>query len=139
MTNSSESWFQQGLRFKCTGCGKCCTGTPGYVWLLEEEIDKMAEFLQISREDFVKKYTRQVGNRLALKEVKRNQDYDCTFLKGKQCTIYGVRPKQCQTFPWWQEHLSSKEAWEEAAQGCEGINHPEAPLISIGEIKDKML
>lgn len=95
----------------------------------------MAEFLGISPEECVRKYCRLVGGRLSLKE--RPKTYDCVFLAGKRCTIYSVRPQQCRTFPWWKENLASKESWEEAAQQCEGINHPDAPLISFEEISSQ--
>jgi hypothetical protein len=35
--------------------GKCCTGKPGFVWLLEEDIQNISKFLKISREEFVAK------------------------------------------------------------------------------------
>lgn len=137
MTTSSP-WYQNGLSFKCTGCGKCCTGSPGVVWVTENEIQLIAKFLNISPEEVFAKHIRKLGDRLALNEQKpKNNQFDCTFLKGKQCEIYPVRPKQCQTFPWWTENLKSPEAWNEAAEYCEGINHPDAPLISLGEIKEQ--
>ena len=40
-----------------------------------------------------------------------------------------------QDLSWWKENVSSSKAWEEAAKRCEGINHPEAPLISLKEIE----
>ena len=135
MSNSTP-WYHKGLSFKCTGCGKCCTGGPGYVWITEEEVSTISSHLGLSEKDFVKKYVRNVGGRLALLERRKNAEtYDCVFLKEKKCEIYSVRPKQCQTFPWWNENLSSPEAWEETAAYCEGVNHPEAPLITLGEIK----
>ncbi len=126
-------WYNKGLSFKCTGCGQCCTGSPGYVWVTEEEMQNIADHVQLSLEEFCKKYVRRVGNRFALLE--RPKNYDCIFLQGNKCQIYSVRPKQCKTFPWWKENVSSPEAWEEAAKRCEGINHPEAPLISLKEIE----
>ena len=33
-----KPWYAEGLRFKCTECGQCCTGAPGYVWVNEEEV-----------------------------------------------------------------------------------------------------
>jgi len=132
-----EPWYKNGLRFSCTGCGKCCTGSPGYVWINDQEITEMADFLKISFEEFVKKYTRKVADRLALLEHPRN--YDCVFLKDKKiCTLYNARPKQCRTYPWWPENLESKKAWEEESKRCEGINHADAPLISFKEIKGTM-
>lgn len=133
----TKPWYHKGLPFKCTGCGKCCTGAPGYVWTHEEEIKQMAEYLHLSAEQFVQKYVRKVGSKLSLLE--HSKTYDCVFLKGKECTIYPVRPKQCKTFPWWKENIESKESWNEAGKACEGINHPEAPLISIEEIEKELL
>lgn len=127
-------WYEKGLPFKCTECGKCCTGSPGVVWISEEEIQKAAKLLNMEVEAFCKKHIRKLGNRFALMEVKRGENYDCTFLEGKKCTIYSMRPKQCKTFPWWDENLESKKAWDDAAKECEGINHPEAPIIPLEEI-----
>lgn len=133
---SDQVWYQQGLKFKCTGCGQCCTGSPGYVWVTPEEISQMAQLLNISEEDFSKKYTRKAHGRIALiekRDLKGN--YDCVFLKERKCTLYEARPKQCRTYPWWKENLSSPEEWQETAAICEGINHPEAPLISLSTIQ----
>ena len=124
-----QPWYQEGLPFKCTECGQRCTGTSGYVWVTEEEVSAIASFLNLRVEQFTRKYIRQAGERLALVERKvAPETYDCVFLKDKKCTIYPVRPKQCQTYPWWPENLSSREAWAEAAKGCEGI-HPDAPVV----------
>ncbi len=132
----SEPWYQEGLSFKCTGCGQCCTGSPGYVWIDESEVAELAAFLNISLEEFVRTYTRRVHQRLALIEHPRT--YDCVFLKDRKCQVYGARPKQCRTFPWWPEHLKSRKHWEETARRCEGINHPEAPLVSLAEIEKNL-
>jgi uncharacterized protein len=129
---SSEKWYKEGLKFGCTECGKCCTGSPGYVWVTEEEIAQMAEHLQISVSEFAIRYLRKAFGRFALLEHLKN--YDCVFLKNNKCSIYSVRPKQCRTFPWWPENLKSKEAWQEAAQYCEGIRE-DAPLFPAEEIE----
>jgi Fe-S-cluster containining protein len=130
MTNP---WYKDGLRFKCTECGQCCTGSPGYVWVSPAEAAAIAECLKIPLEQFIEKYTHRIGNRLSLKEHPKT--YDCVFLKGKKCGIYGARPTQCRTFPWWSENLKSPDHWKETAERCEGINSADAPLISLGEIQ----
>lgn len=131
------TWYKEGLRFKCTGCGKCCTGTPGYVWVTDKEIDEMAEFLKISVEEFIHKYTRLIGKKLALLEHPKN--YDCVFLENKKfCTLYNARPQQCRTYPWWPENLTSKKEWDEEGKRCEGINHPDAPLITLPQINENL-
>jgi uncharacterized protein len=134
--SSSPHWYKEGLRFACTQCGHCCTGSPGYVWLKEEDVEAMSKLLGLEREEFLRRYTRMAFGRLALLEHSRT--YDCVFLEGNRCKVYEIRPRQCRTFPWWPEHLTSKEAWEEAAQRCEGINHPEAPLISSDRINSEI-
>ena len=51
---------------------------------------------------------------------------DCIFLRKidgqKKCIIYQVRPNQCRTWPFWSSNLVSPDTWNEAAQGCPGIN-----------------
>lgn len=132
----NEKWYRKGLRFGCTQCGGCCTGGPGAVWVTGDEIARMARFLKLSVEEFGKLYLRRIGNRYALKELPR-KNWDCIFLEGKQCKLYSVRPKQCQTFPWWHENLESPEKWAEAAKQCEGIRS-DAPLVSYGEIEEQL-
>jgi Fe-S-cluster containining protein len=130
-----EPWYQEGLNFKCTECGQCCTGSPGYIWVTEQEIIAIAAFLNLSIEDFSARYLRVVEDRISLLELPKN--YDCIFLKDKKCQIYPVRPKQCRTFPWWPKNLKSKEDWQEAAQFCEGINL-EAPRVPIQIIQEQL-
>lgn len=132
----SDPWYDKGLRFQCTGCGKCCTGSPGYVWINEHEIEEMASFLQISVQEFMKKYVRRVGSRYSLVELKPN--YDCVFLKDRKCQVYGARPIQCRTYPWWPQNLNSEESWQETARTCEGISE-ESPLVSRDSIEEQQL
>lgn len=134
--DKAEPWFSQGLKFKCTGCGDCCTGSPGYVWVSEEEIHAIAKHLNLSIVEFRNKYIRQVGQRESLLEHPKN--FDCIFLKDRKCQIYTLRPKQCRTFPWWVYNLRSEADWNQASRYCEGINHPEAPLISLEEIEKNL-
>jgi Fe-S-cluster containining protein len=133
---NKESWYKNGLSFECTGCGKCCSGKPGFVWVNHEEIRNMANFLKISETDFLKKYIRRVHHRLALVEFKKN--HDCVFLRDNKCLVYGARPTQCKTFPWWPQILESKDTWEEAALECEGMRK-NAPLVDANMIEEQKL
>lgn len=127
----NSPWYAEGLPFECTGCGQCCTGAPGYVWVNEKEIQAIAEFLNLTEEEFFQQYLRHVKGRLSLIEL--SQTYDCIFLKDRKCQIYSVRPTQCRTFPWWPRNLKSEKEWQEAARFCEGIclNAPFVPLETI--------
>lgn len=134
--NKPLPWYKDGLRFKCTECGKCCTGSPGYVWVTEEEMSAISAVLNITVDAFKKKYTRQKHNRYALIEKKaldNSGDFDCVFLKDKKCQVYQARPKQCRTFPWWQENLNSENSWDLASKECEGIND-QAPVVPYEQI-----
>ncbi len=132
-----EPWFKDGLRFRCTGCGKCCTGSPGYVYLSPPDLAKLASHFHLSEEAFQEKYTRTVDESLALKDA--NGSFDCIFLKDNQCAAYDARPVQCRTFPWWIHHLRDPEDWQEAKERCEGIEHPDAPLVSGDHIASECM
>lgn len=133
---SQSPWYKEGLQFECTSCGKCCSGFPGYVWLSEEEIQQICEYLKLSQEEFLRKYTRLVGEKISL--IETNENYSCIFLRDKKCSIYPVRPTQCQTFPWWPQNLVSKQHWENASKFCEGINHENASFIPLETIQKQL-
>ncbi len=137
MEEINVPWFDEGLRFKCTGCGKCCTGAPGYVFLSEPDIKKLSTHFNLSVEDFCRQYTRLVDGKSAL--LDRPGSEDCLFLKNKQCTVYEARPTQCRTFPWWIHNIEDPEGWESAATRCEGINHPDAPIVPSLVIQEQCL
>jgi Fe-S-cluster containining protein len=88
------------------------------VWVRIEDMHQIAEFLKIRFRDFVRQYVRKIGTRYSLIE-KSNQD--CVFYDSG-CTIYPVRPGQCQTFPFWKENLENPGSWQKTAKDCEGMN-----------------
>lgn len=132
---TKEPWYKDGLRFSCTQCGKCCTGRPGVTWISFDEMQKMAEHLQISMDELVKNYLRKIDGKWALKE--RTVDHSCIFLYDKKCRVYEVRPNQCKTFPFWKDALATKDSWQALKSTCEGIKD-DAPLIQLKEIEDQL-
>ncbi len=128
-------WYKEGLYFKCTGCGECCTGSPGFVWLTQEDIKRFSSYFQISEEAFLRKYTRQVGLHISLLE--KETSFDCIFLQDRKCSVYNARPLQCRSYPFWSAILESKDCWQKEQNYCEGINHPDASLVQLEEIIDK--
>jgi Fe-S-cluster containining protein len=115
----AEPWYKDGLKFKCTGCGDCCTGAPGYVWVNQAEIDALAERLGMESAKFEKKYVRSIGVRRSLVEYKNG---DCVFFdtKTRKCSVYEQRPRQCRTWPFWNSNLRSPETWAETCESCPG-------------------
>ena len=126
----TEPWFQDGLRFKCTRCGSCCTGPPGYVWINDKELAAIAEYRGESVEETTERHTRLANNGRSLLEKSNG---DCVFYdKASGCTIYPVRPRQCRTWPFWESNVVTPEAWERTCDICPGSGKGE--LISAEEI-----
>lgn len=130
------SWLQKGLRFRCTGCGKCCTGAPGYVFLTQSDLEQLAAHFHLSPAQFARKYCRFKDGKYALLEDRKT--YDCVFLRDNRCIAYEARPIQCRTYPWWVENLRDETTWQQTAQQCEGIDHPDAPLIPASQIEEQV-
>jgi Fe-S-cluster containining protein len=137
MAEANDPWFSEGLKFKCTGCGKCCTGSPGYVFLSSTDLERLASHFSLSPEEFAANFTYRVDDKISL--IDQKDTSDCIFLKNNQCSVYDARPVQCRTFPWWIHFLREPEDWEEAGKRCEGINHPEAPLVPSLTIQEQCL
>lgn len=111
----AQRWWDEGLPFKCTQCGNCCR-VEGYVWVDDDDIQNLAEYLQIEPEAFEKQYVRQVGHHRSLIE---KPNYECVFWENG-CSVYPARPPQCRTFPFWRENLRSLESWLEVVEDCPG-------------------
>ena len=133
-TPDSGSWYREGLRFKCTGCGNCCTGAPGYVWVNQAEIKALAEHLAMGIEEFEKKYVRQIGIRRSLKEL---ANYDCVFFdnRTRKCRVYEHRPRQCRTWPFWKSNIRSPETWQATCEICPGSG--EGELYQLETIEEQ--
>ncbi|MEM1011898.1 MAG: YkgJ family cysteine cluster protein [Planctomycetota bacterium] len=141
-----EPWYADGLRFRCTTCGNCCTGPAGYVWIDDEEVAGLAEHLKLEERDFRKQFVRKIGKRLSLREHRQpNGEYDCVFLKplpgdkpGRRkrgCSIYQHRPLQCRTWPFWGGVLQSREAWDHCKSTCPGMDSPKGRHYTADEIE----
>ena len=133
MSDNKEPWYKDGLQFSCSGCGDCCTGSPGYVWVNQDEIDAMAARVELTREQFEDDYTRKIGARRSLKEFSNG---DCVFFDHdtRKCEVYEDRPRQCKTWPFWGSNLKSPEAWAETCEDCPGSG--QGKLYQLDEIEE---
>ncbi|MAB83545.1 MAG: hypothetical protein CMJ24_08955 [Phycisphaerae bacterium] len=143
----AEEWYVDGLRFKCTQCGNCCTGPEGAVWFTEEEGRTMAASLDLDEATFLRRHARRLPQGWSLKERKTVHGFDCVFLDrdtvpGKAvCGLYDARPVQCRTWPFWKENIDSPEAWEAAKQDtpCPGMGKGNlVPIESIRIQRDEL-
>jgi hypothetical protein len=120
--NDGDRFYGRGLQFECLRCGACCTGAPGFVYLSQEDIASIAEFLKKDKGSVVRYYTRVVRvfgeRRLSLTE---RSNYYCIFWS-RVCLIYPARPYQCRSYPFWKRHLVSRREWNKVGDRCPGIN-----------------
>jgi len=127
-----DEWYREGVRFACTGSGKCCAihGEHAYVYFTREEEAAIARHLGMTVRTFRHRHTRRTsfGPRTL-----RFPDGGCTFLRDRRCSIYPVRPAQCRTWPFWPENMDP-EVWEhEVAAFCPGVGR--GRLYSMEEIR----
>ena len=106
----------------CASCGgACCIGESGYIWVNYPEIEAIAVHLKLDIEEFAKTYLIRAKNRYSLKEYKSEElGYACIFFdeSKRMCSIYEVRPKQCRTFPFWEQFKSDTK---ELIKECPGV------------------
>lgn len=118
----SKPFYHQGLHFECTQCHNCCRYEPGYVFLSESDIARLAKGKRMSRGQFLDAYCRTVrigGAKMISLTEKPN--YDCIFWDNG-CTVYEHRPLQCRSYPFWGVNLESESAWRELSAVCPGAN-----------------
>jgi len=129
---SELPWYHEGLRFHCTGCGACCSGAPGYIWVSEAEIHAMAAATGMAPEDFERAFVRTEGRRRTLRE---RPGGDCVLLdeQTRRCRLYGVRPRQCRSWPFWPSNLRTPGDWQRVCEDCPGAGR--GPRISLEEIE----
>ncbi|MFC1759502.1 YkgJ family cysteine cluster protein [Planctomycetota bacterium] len=129
-----EPWYSDGLKFKCSQCGDCCTGAPGFVWVNKQEIADLAKELETDVETFEDQYVRRIGIRKSLKEFPNG---DCVFFDSqtRKCQVYAARPRQCKTWPFWDSNLRTPEAWELTCEVCPGSG--KGKLYQLDQIEER--
>jgi Fe-S-cluster containining protein len=133
-SSDSQPWYRDGLNFTCTQCGDCCTGAPGTVWVSEEELQEIAEYLGKPIGEIRLFHTRIIRGRVSLTEFANG---DCTFFDpwARKCTVYKARPTQCRTWPFWNSHLASAEAWQKVCDVCPGSGT--GAFFSLEQIEER--
>ena len=130
-------FYEDGLNFECQRCRYCCSVEPGYVFLSEEDLDRLCSFFGLERDDFIRIYCRLVDcGEYYLVSLTERSNYDCEFLSPDGCTVYEARPVQCRTYPFWDNILSSRQSWESEKKFCMGIG--KGRKISASEIRREL-
>ena len=130
----TQPWYQDGLRFRCTRCGDCCTGAPGFVWVADADLSAIAAHRGETPEEVQAFYTRRTTRGRTLREKANG---DCVFYDREHgCTVYPVRPPQCRTWPFWESNVASPERWQQTCAVCPGSGQGE--LIPAEEITRRL-
>ncbi|MFT4648294.1 MAG: Fe-S-cluster containining protein [Glaciecola sp.] len=97
-------WYRDGLSFSCTACGNCCksNGDYSHVYITPPEIQILAAFLDMGEAEFQAKHVKETDGWSTL----NMPGPKCEFLdESGLCSVYEARPKQCRTWPFWEENL----------------------------------
>lgn len=126
-------WEKEPLRFECQpDCFKCCE-KPGLVYFDRNDVKNVSRFLKCTPEEFKASHLTQDEGHWVL-EVEGNAP--CPFLTTKGCGIHEVKPKQCQTYPFWKENLNHKNTWHLVGGFCPGID--KGPMVMVESIKEML-
>ena len=123
---TTERWYEDGLAFDCTACGRCCRdhGEYSYVYVSDKDLQGLTRAMGVTEQDFLKYYCDEDSGWTILK---RNGDACILLGPTGLCSAYQGRPKQCATWPFWVDNLRSAQVWDEEVKTC-------CPGIGKGEI-----
>lgn len=102
--------------FQCKMCGDCCKGFGG-TYVTTDEIKKIANYLKIDFNSFIKRYC-QVTRTGTI--VSQKSDGYCIFWD-KKCSIHPVKPHMCKAWPFIEAVVKDVSNWRIMANACPGI------------------
>ncbi len=104
--------------FVCQNSGNCCR-REGYVYATLPELQKMAEFLELSLEAFTEQFVKKEdGWRVIASPGHRPT---CFLSEDNRCEIYPVRPQACKTYPDWPGIWESESTVMAELAMCPGL------------------
>lgn len=80
----------------CTECGNCCIELE--TCFSKNEIDVLTKSLNIDKKEFINKSTKP--DEFGEKDRFILNSKPCQFLSNKKCTIYDIRPEECNSYPY---------------------------------------
>jgi Fe-S-cluster containining protein len=115
------------LRFECQpGCTNCCRA-HGFVYITEQDLQRIAGYLKLTPGEFEARYVYRTKHLLRLRKPRAKQ---CHFLEENGCSVHAVKPVQCRLYPFWPDLVEHRDVWDYEGRKCPGIN--QGPLVQIG-------
>jgi len=96
---SSEFTCPKNLRFECNKCALCCGDTKDktrHILLLDSESTEIAKKTDLDANKFSHEIT---GWQPYMREMIKDPEGKCVFLKDNACIIYDYRPLICRFYP----------------------------------------
>jgi hypothetical protein len=118
----SGSFFDAGLRFQCRRCSHCCRHEPGYVFLTQDDLERLAAGLELTPAE-VRRATAAGADRSSAIEPAETPAYD-RVLWGPGCRVWAPAAAVPQ-LPFWTAELVAEDwssssivrAWAAACPG----------------------
>ncbi|WP_456325329.1 YkgJ family cysteine cluster protein [Desulfonauticus submarinus] len=118
--------------FVCKMCGECCKGEGG-IRVTLPEIETMARYLKINKEEFIKNYCKYQNGHYYIREKEVNGEKVCVFLQENGgCAVHPCKPLPCKLWPYWRGILNSELDWRALKTFCKGFN-PNASFAEFVE------
>jgi uncharacterized protein len=109
---------ENNFEFECKGCGVCCR-EEGYVYFAKPEVTRAAKLLNMTPAAFAQKYLVPFQDEFVHVVLKGGR---CAFLqRDNRCEINSVKPRQCKTFPFWEEYIDAKGNLVNFNRPCPGV------------------
>ena len=80
----------------CTECANCCIELE--TCFTTKEIDLLSAHLKLDKDKFISQSTKP--DQFGEKDKFYLKSKPCQFLTNKRCTIYEVRPEECNSYPY---------------------------------------
>jgi Fe-S-cluster containining protein len=98
-----EKMFAAAMQvwYECDNCGRCCIGMNG-ISLNSVDTERMAKFLGMKKNDFIRQYTIPSTIKPTDRWYKPvGDDHRCPFKTNTGCTKYEGRGQVCRYFPFY--------------------------------------
>lgn len=103
--------------FQCQQCGHCCEGRGGIV-LSQNDLNHIADYLQIPISTVIKKYVEYSGDKLKV----RTKNNICIFFKKDiGCIVHDKKPAVCKAWPFFKGNIEDPISLDMAKTFCPGI------------------